>query len=118
MASQIERPLYADPMTEDRSRFSYARVCVDVNVSSKFPKFIDIDQGYDEATGERRISRLQIEYQWIPSICSHCKVFAHSDSQCPKKPKPDPNYIEKPKREMASLECKVRKARLKIRVRK
>ncbi|XP_052195955.1 uncharacterized protein LOC127803608 [Diospyros lotus] len=94
MASQIERPLYADPMTEDRSRLGYARVCVDVNVCSNFSKFIDIDQGYDEATGERRISRLPIEYQWIPSICSHCKVFGHSDSQCPKKPKVDPNNVE------------------------
>ncbi|XP_052177674.1 uncharacterized protein LOC127791741 [Diospyros lotus] len=94
MASQIGRPLYADPMTEDRSRLGYARVCVDVNVCSKFPKFIDIDQGYDEATGERRISRLPIEYQWIPSICSHCKVFGHSDSRCPKKPKTDPNNAE------------------------
>ncbi|XP_052201561.1 uncharacterized protein LOC127807600 [Diospyros lotus] len=94
MASQIGRPLYADPMTEDRSRLGFARVCVEVSASSKFPKYIDIDQGYDEATGERRISRLPIEYQWIPSICSHCKVFGHSDSRCPNKPRPDPNNVE------------------------
>ncbi|XP_052206951.1 uncharacterized protein LOC127811278 [Diospyros lotus] len=94
MENHIGRPLYADPMTQDRSRLGYARVCVDVNVYSKFPQFIDIDQGYDEASGERRISRLQIEYQWIPSICSHCKIFGHLDSQCPKKPKIDPNNVE------------------------
>ncbi|XP_052199142.1 uncharacterized protein LOC127806110 [Diospyros lotus] len=94
MASQIGRSLYADPMIEDRSRLGYARVCVGVSASSKFPKYIDIDQGYDEATSERRISRLPIEYQWIPSICSHCKVFGHSDSRCPNKPRPDPNNVE------------------------
>jgi len=94
MASHIGRPLYADPMTEDRSRLGYARVCVDVNASSKFPKYIDIDQGYDESTGERRLSRLPIEYQWIPSICSHCKVFGHTVSRCPKKPQHNPHISD------------------------
>ena len=96
IASQIGRPLHADPMTNDRSRLGYARVCVEVNVLSKFPKYIDIDQGIDEAAEERRISRIPIKYQWIPSICSHCRVFGHSNSRCPKQPKHDlPKTSEK-----------------------
>ena len=43
IASEIRRPLHADPTIEDRSRLGYARVCVEVNVSSKLPKYIDID---------------------------------------------------------------------------
>ena len=43
MASEIGRPLHAYPMIEDRTRLGYARVCVEVNVSFKLPKYIDID---------------------------------------------------------------------------
>lgn len=84
MASDIGRPLHENPMIEDRSRLGYARVCVEVNVSSKFLKHIDVDKGYDESTDDRCISRLPIEYQWIPSIYSRCWVFGHPDSRCPK----------------------------------
>jgi len=69
MASQIGRSLYANPRTEDRSRLGYARVCVNVDVCSKFPKFIDIDQGYDEATGEHHIPSVPKKTLFRSSEC-------------------------------------------------
>ena len=42
IASSIGRPLYADPMTEERTRLGFAKVCVEVSVNSSFPKCIDV----------------------------------------------------------------------------
>ena len=40
--------------------------------------------GVDEFTCESKITSMPDEYQWMPSICSHCNVFGHSTSTCPK----------------------------------
>ena len=62
MASEIGRPLHVDPMTKDRTRLGYVKICVEVSVSSKFSKFISIYQGIDEFSREPWIFRLPIEY--------------------------------------------------------
>ncbi|GKG37111.1 hypothetical protein Tco_0447284, partial [Tanacetum coccineum] len=30
---------------------------------------------------------VEVDYSWIPCVCSHCKVFGHTDSCCNKKRK-------------------------------
>jgi hypothetical protein len=32
---------------------------------------------------------VQVEYDWVPSLCNTCKVFGHSSTACPKLSKKD-----------------------------
>jgi predicted GNAT superfamily acetyltransferase len=45
VASGVGNSLYADSVTEEQLRLGYARVLVEVNVDSEFPKEIDLDMG-------------------------------------------------------------------------
>ncbi|XP_052208514.1 uncharacterized protein LOC127812192 isoform X2 [Diospyros lotus] len=82
-ASALGRPIHADFMTEDRTQVEFARVCVEMDASSEFPRHINLYQGIDESTGEPKLLRMPVEYQWIPPTCSHCRVFGHSLAKCP-----------------------------------
>ena len=62
---------------------------MEIQVSSKFPKFIDLYQGINEFTREHNIAQLLIEYQWMPSMCTHYNVFGHPLSQYLKQPRWD-----------------------------
>lgn len=48
IASAIGRPLYADSMTESRKRISFARICVELDVSSDLIDSFELDMGDDE----------------------------------------------------------------------
>ncbi|GAV91123.1 DUF4283 domain-containing protein/zf-CCHC_4 domain-containing protein [Cephalotus follicularis] len=76
--SVLGRPLYMDSSTVNRYALSYARVCVDMLASSSFPKSIllELDDG---AT-----TNIEVEYPWKPLACTLCKVFDHSNKNCPK----------------------------------
>ncbi|KAK3229882.1 hypothetical protein Dsin_001763 [Dipteronia sinensis] len=77
IASAVEKPLYADSLTESMKRISYARVCIEIDAT--------------------------FEYQWKPKICTECKFFGHSITTCPKlKPLHPPSVMDfdpKPKQE-------------------
>lgn len=45
VASGIGKPLFANSVTEEQMRLGYARVLVEVNMESKYPRFIDLDVG-------------------------------------------------------------------------
>uniref|UniRef100_A0A5B7BC66 Reverse transcriptase zinc-binding domain-containing protein n=1 Tax=Davidia involucrata TaxID=16924 RepID=A0A5B7BC66_DAVIN len=75
-ASAVGRPLYADTHTEDRTRISFARVCVELDAKMDPPDVFDVclaDGSYVE---------VEIEYQWKPSLCTTCRKFGHKHSQC------------------------------------
>ena len=42
-ASALGQPIHADGTIEDRSRLGFTRVCVEINTSSMFPKFINLN---------------------------------------------------------------------------
>ena len=90
LASALGRPIHVDSMTKDRKTLGFARICIEMYVSSSFPSFIELYQGIDEFLGEPKIARLMVEYQWLPSVCKQCQVFGHKDSLCPRKP-PSPS---------------------------
>ena len=77
IASVVGKPLHMDSLTENRSRLSFARICIEVDSSSKFPKTARLNLGNGKHT------TIIIEYPWVPHNCSHCKVFGHKISQCP-----------------------------------
>jgi hypothetical protein len=81
VASGIGKPLCADSVTEEQLRIGFARVLVEVNVESEFPKEVEVI-GVD---GERVV--VGIEYPWLPvkcKKCKKCKSFGHLDFVCPK----------------------------------
>ncbi|GAV63882.1 DUF4283 domain-containing protein/zf-CCHC_4 domain-containing protein, partial [Cephalotus follicularis] len=78
IASVLGRPLYMDSNTVNRFALSYTRVCVDMLASSSFPKSILLE--LDDGT----TTNIEVEYPWKPLACTLCKVFDHSNKNCPK----------------------------------
>ena len=77
IASAVGKPLHMDSLTENRTRLSFARICIEVDLSSKFPKTAHLNLGNGKCT------TIRIEYPWVPHNCSHCQVFGHKISHCP-----------------------------------
>ncbi|GLT69887.1 hypothetical protein SLA2020_420000 [Shorea laevis] len=78
VASGVGKPLCVDSVTEEQLRLGFARVLVEVNVDSEFPKEIEIagPDGVPVTVG--------IEYLWIPIKCKKCKLFGHASHTCTK----------------------------------
>ncbi|GJW98956.1 pentatricopeptide repeat-containing protein [Tanacetum coccineum] len=67
-------------------RFSFARVLVEIDAENGIKDKIEIMyKSKNVVEGTKRI--VNVEYSWIPCICSHCKVFGHTDSYCKVKSK-------------------------------
>ena len=77
IASAVWKPLHMDSLIENRTRLSFARICIEVDLSSKFPKTARLNLGNGKCT------TIRIEYPWVPQNCSHCQVFGHKISHCP-----------------------------------
>jgi hypothetical protein len=76
VASGVGKPLCADTVTEEQLRLGFARVLVEVNIDSDFPKEVEIVgvNGQPVVVG--------IEYPWIPLKCKKCKSFGHASHAC------------------------------------
>ncbi|KAF6148562.1 hypothetical protein GIB67_042521 [Kingdonia uniflora] len=78
VASALGLPLFLDKATEQRRRGrSFARVCIEMEVDSKFPNSITV-----EMDGVYNIE-IQVAYNWIPPSCEGCKIFGHNSQNCP-----------------------------------
>ncbi|GAV70132.1 DUF4283 domain-containing protein, partial [Cephalotus follicularis] len=76
VASALGVPLCMDAATSASNRLSFARVCVHMKASSRFPNSFKV---------RRRngiLSDVMVQYVWKPSVCSVCRVFDHSSKQC------------------------------------
>lgn len=82
-ASNIDKPLFADEMTAKLNPISYARICIEVDVSFSFPNSINADV-YNKDSCEEVVVPITVEYQSRPPSCQSCKVFGHSSLKCPK----------------------------------
>ena len=76
IASVVGNPLHLDSLTENQSKLSYARICVEVGVECEFPKSVLLDMG------NGKYSKIRIEYPWAPQCYSNCKRFGHSLVNC------------------------------------
>ena len=77
IASVVGKPLHLDSHTENRSRLSFARICIEVELNCDFPKSALLNLGNDKYTTVR------IEYPWVPHSCSHCRIYGHKTMHCP-----------------------------------
>ena len=76
IASAVDIPMNLATHTENHSRLSFARICIEVNVNCTFPKSALLD------LGNGKYSTIRIEYPWVPQNCAHCKIFGHSHVKC------------------------------------
>ncbi|XP_028074446.1 uncharacterized protein LOC114276808 [Camellia sinensis] len=66
-----------DQLTEQGSRVSFARVCVEVEATSTLPSMFKVNCEDAEAV-------VKVEYQGLPPKCDHCVVFGHDTTKCVK----------------------------------
>ena len=72
IASTVGISLHMDSLTENQTKLSFARICVEVGADCEFPKSISLDKG------NGKYSTIRIEYPWAPKCCSECKRFGHN----------------------------------------
>jgi len=81
LATTVGKPLQLDMATINKTRPSCARVKVQVDLMSEFPRFIEMDI-MNEDTKVSRIEKLKIQYDFLPKYCTHCKVQGHVEEDC------------------------------------
>lgn len=62
-----------DNITANQSRLSDAKVFVQIDIDKSIPDSIDV------LMPDGEIIVVFIEVPWMPSSCSYCKVFGHSE---------------------------------------
>ena len=82
IASTVGIPLNLDPLTENQTKLSFARICVEVGVDCEFPTSVLLDRG------NGNYSTIKVEYPWAPQCCTECKLFGHNLVNCPVKKGP------------------------------
>ncbi|XP_020672720.2 uncharacterized protein LOC110092491 [Dendrobium catenatum] len=79
IASKVGIPVAADNLTSQRTRLTFARVCVLVDKDSKYPEEIDVSLDGD-------VISLKVQYEWRPSPCIHCKSLIQFSASFPSNP--------------------------------
>ena len=87
IASTVGIPLHLDPLTENQTKLSFARICVEVGVDCEFPTSVLLDRG------NGNYSTIKIEYPWAPQCCTECKLFVHNLVNCPVKKGPSNGQV-------------------------
>ncbi|XP_074277354.1 uncharacterized protein LOC141600992 [Silene latifolia] len=77
MASKIGKPLFADVPTTYKAKLSFARVLIEVDISSSLPVEISLNTPFGPSTQ-------RIEYEWLPFYCSECGKMGHKSNSCKK----------------------------------
>ncbi|XP_074306377.1 uncharacterized protein LOC141641621 [Silene latifolia] len=76
IASKIGTPLYADPVTTNKERLSFAHVMVEVDLSGHLPDNVVINSPFMGQIIQ------DVEYEWLPYYCTHCKKLGHEKKVC------------------------------------
>ncbi|KAF7146013.1 hypothetical protein RHSIM_Rhsim04G0217700 [Rhododendron simsii] len=100
IASYIGNPLYHDEFTQDHSRLTFARVCIEVEAAKEIPKSFVVNLGYGEPY------EIRVEFP-----CDICKTFGHTTNACVVKPQAPPSQVWKAK-ETVGQEVPVVKERI------
>nr|XP_043629985.1 uncharacterized protein LOC122601286 [Erigeron canadensis] len=99
LATKLGKPIalhqYTSSMcTESWGRSSFARALIELEASNEIKDELVVGIPSLEDDGVTRVV-IKVEYQWKPPHCETCKVFNHSNDQCPilvkKTPPAEPN---------------------------
>ncbi|KAL0920091.1 hypothetical protein M5K25_009199 [Dendrobium thyrsiflorum] len=89
IASKVGIPLAADSLTSQRTRLTYARVCVQVDCDATY-----LDEILVSLDGD--VVSLKVQYEWRLSPCMHCKSLVDTSNFCPLKPESSSGLTDKP----------------------
>ncbi|XP_042005686.1 uncharacterized protein LOC121754383 [Salvia splendens] len=85
-------PIQIDHDTITRARLSYARICIEIDISKPVPEKYMLRLGGKDVT-------LQVRWDKIPHYCSACKHVGHSEVHCyalGKRPAPPKKDFSRP----------------------
>ncbi|XVE74986.1 hypothetical protein DITRI_Ditri12bG0061700 [Diplodiscus trichospermus] len=80
IASAIGVPLYMDRITASFQRLAYAKVCVEIDVTSEIPSTIEVRMKDGSPVS------ITVEVPWHPQRCTNCSLFGYSSKTCQRKP--------------------------------
>ena len=76
LASVIGKPLYCDEPTYAKSKLSYARVLIEVDLLGSLPDLVSVQLPNGSTLGQ------QVLYESLPRFCKNCASMRHSTSSC------------------------------------
>ncbi|XVE75051.1 hypothetical protein DITRI_Ditri12bG0066400 [Diplodiscus trichospermus] len=79
IASAVGIPLYMDRITTSYQRLAYAKVCVEIKVSSEIPSSIEVRMKDGSPVS------ISMEVPWHQQRCKNCSLFGHSPNTCQRK---------------------------------
>ncbi|XP_060210428.1 uncharacterized protein LOC132637341 [Lycium barbarum] len=92
IASHIGTPIVADECTSKKTRISYARMLIEVNVTKPLPEVISIM----DPDGSKLIQ--EVEYDWKPEFCPACLVAGHKSPPQMAPPRTEVQQLQKVRR--------------------
>ncbi|XP_060200453.1 uncharacterized protein LOC132628704 [Lycium barbarum] len=81
IALAVGTPLHVNKATENRTRPSFARVKVMINLLDELPDFVNMEIE-DDVSHEIRIEKVKIRYDNLPKYCRECKLQGHNEDGC------------------------------------
>ena len=76
VASTIGQPLFADICTTFKERIAYARMLIEVDVSTKLPELTSMQDPFGNLLAQ------QVYNEWVPYFCTKCKRLGHEYTGC------------------------------------
>ena len=79
IGSLIGHPNKTDRFTKSKSMIQYARLLIEVPIEGPFPNHVDF---FNE---KGQLIRQPVQYEWLPTKCTHCHMLGHTTEECRKK---------------------------------
>ena len=79
IGSLIGIPIKTNQYRKTRSMIHFARMLVEVPIDGPFPEYVDFFNEKGQLICE------PVQFEWIPSKCTHCKMLGHTQENCKKK---------------------------------
>ncbi|KAJ8420346.1 hypothetical protein Cgig2_006389 [Carnegiea gigantea] len=79
LGSMLGIPIKTDRIIKEKAALGFARLLVEMPFEGPFPDHIDFVSDGD------RVIRQEVQYEWKPVMCNHCKLLGHKDQYCRKK---------------------------------
>nr|XP_043619797.1 uncharacterized protein LOC122591602 [Erigeron canadensis] len=88
IAMKVSRPMMLDAYTSNMcfdswGRNIYAKTLIEIDSEKDLCKEVVVAIPKLD-NGEYSLETVKVDYEWSPPICSGCKVFGHTDRECPK----------------------------------
>uniref|UniRef100_A0A803QBL2 DUF4283 domain-containing protein n=1 Tax=Cannabis sativa TaxID=3483 RepID=A0A803QBL2_CANSA len=76
---QVGEPVMLDSFTKAKEKLNYPRILIEVSLNQHFPEQIEFEDEYEDDIS------VFVQYEWKPTVCTHCKGVGHVAINCRKK---------------------------------